>query len=169
MWPFRYCPECGSKLTTETCSHCLPCRVCGLIHYNNAKPCAGVLIVRDGRLLLARRAGDPQKGAWDAVGGFLRPDEHPEDAAVREAREETGLHVRLKEISGIYIDTYGTDRIYTLNIYYTAEADLGDPVPASDVSELKWFDPSAPPSHLAFKHQEGLLKDFFSQMEKQTY
>jgi 8-oxo-dGTP diphosphatase len=123
----------------------------------NAKPCAGALIERDGRVLLGRRAGEPRQGNWDVIGGFLEPQEHPAEAAVREALEETGLEVSLGELFGIYIDTYGDDNLYTFNVYYRALAPTGDPRPTSDVSELRWFAPAELPADLAFPHENELL------------
>jgi len=48
-------------------------------------------VVKGGRLLLVKRGVEPYKGCWDIPGGFLEAGEHPEDGAVREGQEETGL------------------------------------------------------------------------------
>lgn len=53
----------------------------------------------DGRILLQRRADD---GTWGLPGGFVDPDESPEETAVREAREETGLAVEPVELVDVY-------------------------------------------------------------------
>jgi len=65
------------------------------------------LVVKGGRLLLVKRGVEPYEGCWDIPGGFLEAGEHPEDGAVREVQEETGLKVRLRGFFGAYIDTYG--------------------------------------------------------------
>lgn len=57
------------------------CGVCGKWHYHNSKPCAGALVVRDGKVLLAQRGVEPFKGYWDIPGGFLEAGEHPEHGA----------------------------------------------------------------------------------------
>ena len=66
----------------------------------NAKRCASAVIVREGRVLLGRRAGEPGRGQWDIPGGFLNPWEHPADGAMREVREETGLEVQFPWAEG---------------------------------------------------------------------
>jgi ADP-ribose pyrophosphatase YjhB (NUDIX family) len=158
MWPFRFCPNCGQPLDPPSGRHEQHCHACGDTQYHNAKPCAGVLITRDGRVLLARRAHEPHQGTWDVVGGFLHPHEHPENGARREAKEETGLDIRLGDLLAVYMDRYGDNGDCTLNLYYIAEAPAGDVVAASDASELRWFSPDELPTDVAFEHQIELLE-----------
>lgn len=62
----------------------------------DAAPIAVVVARHEGRVLIGRRpAGAPLAGFWEFPGGKVRPGETPEQAAVRECREETGLDVRL--------------------------------------------------------------------------
>jgi len=117
-------------------------------------------VIRDRRVLLVRRAIEPFCGYWDIPGGFLEADEHPAAGVVREIEEETGLRIRLTALLGIYIDTYGAEGEYTLNIHYLAEAVNGEPCPASDVSELAWFAPHELPSDLAFRSDSQALEDW---------
>jgi acetyl-CoA carboxylase carboxyl transferase subunit beta len=57
---------------------------------------AGAVIAdRHGRLLLVKRARDPQRGRWSVPGGRVEPGESLEAAAVREALEETGLRIEV--------------------------------------------------------------------------
>jgi ADP-ribose pyrophosphatase YjhB (NUDIX family) len=132
------------------------CSACGAVHFRNAKPCAGALVVRDGRVLLGRRAVAPARGCWDIPGGFLDPWEHPADGAVREVAEETGLQVRLTGLLAVVVDTYH-ERDYTLNVYYLAEVLGGTEHPADDLAELRWFGPAELPEELAFPHCRGVL------------
>ena len=115
------------------------CPACGLVIYDNPAPTASALVLRDGRLMLTRRARPPQEGLWDLPGGFVDPLELPEDAAVRELREETGLEIRIERLLGFFLDTYGDDGVATLNVYYVASVAGGDEAPADDVSEIGWF------------------------------
>ena len=152
----RHCPQCGSRLpevakparqvTQQVCP------ACGAVHFRNAKPCAGAIIERDGRVLLGRRNREPYLDWWDIPGGFLEPWEHPADGAVREVREETGLEVRPRELLGMFVDTYGEDEDadYTLNVYYLVDVVGGDPQPADDLAELAWFAAGALPDRIAF-------------------
>ena len=174
-WPLRFCPDCGAGMAPEWVgagaawpgtrpldAHLASqtCTSCGEIHYRNAKPCAGVLIERDGRLLLARRAIAPSAGAWNIVGGFVEPGETPAEAAVREALEETGLGVQLGDLLCVERDLYPSGpglADVTLNLYYLAASPDGEPVAASDVAELAWFNADDLPATMAFDHEPSVL------------
>ena len=161
MTSFRFCPQCGHALAPNPVldeAHRQDCPGCGSSHYQNSRPTASALIVRDGCILLGRRAIEPFQGMWDIPGGFLTPLEHPEDGVVREIREETQLNVRPTRLFGIFPDTYGEgdESVYTLNMYYLVEIVGGEPHPADDVAELHWFSPDELPA-VAFSHQEDVL------------
>lgn len=161
---YRYCPVCGHALTPGSRQpghegdH-QQCEDCGTVLYRNSKPCAGALVVRDGRVLLARRAIEPALGAWDIPGGFLEYGEHPEAGAIRELHEETGLDIEIQELIGMYMDRYGEESDWILNIYYSATAG-GEPQPASDVDLLHWFALDELPTEMAFHHEYEVLKDW---------
>lgn len=83
------------------------CDRCGWRWHANPLPAAAVLLERVGRdgepsLLLLRRAVQPGLGAWDLPAGYLDPGESFEQAARREAREESGIEVELVELAGVY-------------------------------------------------------------------
>ncbi|MFE5619064.1 NUDIX hydrolase [Streptomyces sp. NPDC056524] len=60
---------------------------------------AGVVVREDGRILAIRRADN---GTWEPPGGVLELDEHPEQGVAREVLEETGMHVEVERLSGVY-------------------------------------------------------------------
>ncbi len=144
-----FCSACGSALPE------LPpvrCPRCSIEHWANAKPCAGVLIVRAGALLLQQRSIEPWSGRWDVPGGFCEADEHPIVAAQREAREELGLVVEITGFLGMWIDRYGSAEpghptVYTLNSYYHARIsdDAEIVVDPSEASVARWFAPAELP------------------------
>jgi ADP-ribose pyrophosphatase YjhB (NUDIX family) len=137
---WRFCPRCREELRGD--EQRLECRACGFVAYASSKATAGALIQdEDGRVLLARRAAEPFKGHWDIPGGFLDEGEHPLDGMRRELREETGLEVEPLDFLGAWIDRYGGDSTAeaTLNLYWTARAVDGEPAPADDVDDLRWF------------------------------
>lgn len=142
-WPQPVCPRCGH------------------VEWQNPKPAVSALITRAGangvEVLLGCRAVPPQEGAWDCPGGFLDPDEHPEDALRRECLEELAVEVHLGQIVGIYTDRYGDEGEYTLNIYYEATVPRGSPSPGSDVSETKWFPLDRLPEPIAFANNREAL------------
>jgi 8-oxo-dGTP diphosphatase len=63
---------------------------------------AGVVIREDGRLLAIRRADN---GTWELPGGVLELDEAPETGVAREVLEETGIHVEVDQLTGVYKNT----------------------------------------------------------------
>lgn len=153
----QFCSACGSRLRAAPPT---VCPACGASHWLNPKPCAGDLVMHEGRLLLLRRAKPPHQGAWDIPGGFCNVGEHPEATAVREMLEETGLAVRVTGLLGIWPDRYGEGDVadHTLNLYYHAELLPDVPaVPPSDPEETLeagWFEPDRLPADIAFPDHE---------------
>jgi 8-oxo-dGTP diphosphatase len=146
------CPRCGSQLTHG--DGLVECGACGLVHYAHSAVTASALPEDDSRVLLARRALDPFRGAWDIVGGFVGEGEHPLDGLRREVREETGLDFEVGELLGIWMGDY--DGRATLNLFWRGRFSSGQPRAADDVDELRWFAQSElpPPGELAF---DGLV------------
>jgi 8-oxo-dGTP diphosphatase len=151
---WKLCPRCGAELAGDASR--LRCDACGFIVYASSKPTAGALCVENGRILLARRAHPPFEGFWDIPGGFLEEGEDPLDGLRRELKEETGLDVEPERFLGIWMDRYGGDSTAeaTLNLYWTARVVGGQPAPADDVAELRWFDRDELPGRegLAFEN-----------------
>lgn len=154
---FRFCPRCGGRLSAGHPDGCADepeqpiCDACGFIFWQNSKPCAAVLVLKDGRLLLVKRAVEPFKGQWDVPGGFLNEGEHPEAGAVRELREETGLEIRLTGLVGIFMGMdYYTTGGATLNVFYTGEVAGGEETAGSDATALRWFAFDEIPEQVAF-------------------
>ena len=158
---WKVCPRCASPLGGDEAR--VECPACGFVFWANPQPTAGALVVDDeGRLLLARRAGELWHGYWDIPGGFLEEGEDPLDALRRELREETGLDVEPERFVGAWVDRYGDgpNAPSTLNLYWTARvAGGGEPQAADDVSELRWFAPGELPTddELAFENVAKVL------------
>lgn len=157
---WTYCPRCRSELERGRGS--VQCQVCGFREYASSVPTASALVVDDeGRVLLARRAGEPDAGKWDLPGGFLDEGEHPRDGLVRELREETGLEVEPGAFFDVVMDRYGDgpDAHATLNLYWLARVVSGVERAADDVAELRWFRRGELPGsdELAFANNERVL------------
>ena len=158
---WRYCPRCSANLTPA--GERVACPKCGFVAHSNSEPTACALCLDDGgRILLVRRARDPDKGKWDLPGGFLEEAEHPLETLRRELVEETGLEIEPLEFVGAWMDRYGDgeDAPTTLNLYWTARIVAGDPRPADDVDELAWFSPDQlpPDDQLAFRNVAQALR-----------
>jgi len=140
------------------------CTQCGHIVWQNPKPTASALLLRrlhpegPDEVLLVRRARPPQAGAWDCPGGFIDPDEHPEDALRRELREELDIEATLSGIVGIFMDRYGDGGESTLNIYYRGTIRNGTAKPGSDVNEAAWFPLDRLPQPIAFGNNRRALE-----------
>jgi len=109
--------------------------------------------------LLAKRGNDPHKGAYDIIGGFMEADELPESAAIREAKEETGLDIRITSLLGTYVDRYGDDGDYTLNLHYIGEIVGGEMKPMDDVVSLEWIAIDEVPLNEGFQNTRDGLSD----------
>jgi putative endonuclease len=169
----RFCPRCGGLLKAierpDDDRARRACTACGRVDYQNAKPCAGVLAVRDARLLLVRRAIEPYLGYWDIPGGFLEVDELPYEGAVREVEEETGLEVKLTGLFGFYMGRYGYGEGGTpcLNIYFLGQVVGGNEQPGDDASEVAWFTPEDLPEAVAFDHSRQVLRDWTEHVQRE--
>ena len=103
----------------------------------------GAIIIDDARLLLVKRAHPPLQAEWSIPGGVLEVGELMRQAAVREAREETGLTVEPGELLGVYdrIVRDADERVqyhYVL-IDFLCRRVAGDLAAASDTAEVRWF------------------------------
>jgi 8-oxo-dGTP pyrophosphatase MutT (NUDIX family) len=111
-------------------------------------PCVTVLPVDEqGRTLLAWHAGHTD--GWGTVGGAVDPGESPAEAAVREAREEIGVDIRLCRLLTVlggpdYEVTYPNgDRVAYVPAVYEAEIGAGTATPSDgELSEVAWFSPA---------------------------
>lgn len=103
----------------------------------------GAVIVADGRALLIRRATPPLMGEWSLPGGVLECGEALREAAVREAREETGLTVEVGEMLGVYERVIHADdgrvRYHYVLIDFLCRSVSGQLEAGSDAAEVGWF------------------------------
>jgi ADP-ribose pyrophosphatase YjhB (NUDIX family) len=125
--------------------------------YRNPLPTVDVIIeLADGIVLIKRK--NPPFG-WALPGGFVDYGESLEAAAVREAREETSLDVRLVSQLGAYSDPRRDPRHHTISVVFIAEAG-GRPRAADDAAEIGVFDRDTLPESMAFDHAK-ILQDYF--------
>jgi len=162
VFHFRFCPACGGALgktkVKENEPERLVCSQCAFILYQDPKLVACTIVEMNNKIVLLKRAIDPQKGKWVIPGGYVDQGEEVEAAAIRETREECGIAIRIKGLLGVY--SY-TGRVAVV-VVYVADYLSGDLV-ADDESqavrlcsreEIPWND-------LAFPSTKDALKDYF--------
>ena len=123
------------------------CPACGWVHFVEPKIGVGVMVVEGGRLLLVRRAMDPEKGKWSLPAGYLDYGESPIETAVREAREETGLEVRVTGLVDAFHNPPGAGA--SVFLLYRATRTGGEPRAGDDADAVAFFGRDDLPS-LAF-------------------
>ena len=125
----------------------------------NPAPTVDTIIeLESGGIVLIRRKNPPP--GWALPGGFVDYGESVEDAAVREALEETSLKVQLVELFHVYSDPARDSRQHTIATVFIATAQ-GVPCGADDAAEAAVFDEYTLPTPLAFDHAK-ILADYFS-------
>lgn len=132
---YKFCPNCGKK-TLNHAKLNSTCKECKFILYKDSVACASILPIKNGKVLLGIRRDNPLKGTYDLIGGFLNPGEKAEEAAIREAKEETGLTVKIKDFFGTYPDKYGIDGAFVLVVIFVVEVLKGNMIPNDDVKVL---------------------------------
>ena len=110
-----------------------------------------IILVKD-KIVLIKRLNPPYQGTWALPGGFVDIGETVEKAAVREALEETGLDVELKEMVGVFSDPGRDPRGHTVTICFTSLGN-GTLTASSDAQDAELFDPDDLPE-LAFDHKK---------------
>lgn len=160
---FKYCPKCKSELVLETYNH-RPRRICsgcGFVDFHNPVPAAGAIVIKDGRLLLVRRAEQPYKNDWCIPAGYMEWDESPRRCAERELKEETGLDIRAGEVFEVYS---GTDdpRTNAVLILYMCEVIGGAPIAGDDAAELRYCSRDEIPTNIAFEAHRQAIRDLNS-------
>ncbi len=112
-----------------------------------------IVILYRGGIVLVKRKNPPFKGYWALCGGFVEYGETVENAAIREAMEETGLKVRLLKLIGVYSDPNRDPRGHVISIAFIAEGE-GELKAASDAEDVAVFDLKHLPDKIAFDHSK---------------
>jgi 8-oxo-dGTP diphosphatase len=128
-----------------------------MTEYRNPTPTVDIIIEVHGGIVLIERLNPPH--GWALPGGFVDEGEALATAAVREAREETCLEVRLSEQFFSYSDPHRDPRQHTVSTVFIGQAD-GAPRSADDARRAEIFTRETLPSPLAFDHAQ-ILSDYF--------
>ncbi len=125
--------------------------------HKNPLPTVDIIIETGGGIVLIKRKNPPY--GWALPGGFVEYGESLEEAAKREAKEETGLDVELVRQFHTYSDPERDERFHTITTVYIARAE-GTPRAADDAKEAAVFTRDNLPEEIAFDHRE-ILQDYF--------
>jgi ADP-ribose pyrophosphatase YjhB (NUDIX family) len=165
----NYCPHCGAPLIVRLLpTEDRPRLVCdrGHVVYVNPKVVVGVIPERDGKILLLRRGIQPRYGFWTYPGGFMEIDESLEEAAVREAEEETGAKVEIKGLVGVY-SRPGPHGPGIVSIVLRGEVEDEKLEPGREALEARWFEPEEIPwDDLAYDTTRWALRDWMEERGK---
>ena len=139
----------------------LYCTSCQRPIYENPVPAACVVLVDDHqRLLLVKRRVAPRQGMWCLPGGFVECGETPEQAAMRELQEETGLTGRINTLIGVTTSP-GTLYQSILLIGYLVTCYSGSAVAGDDASDVDFFDKKNSPD-VAFESHQSFIRICYS-------
>ena len=164
--PYSFCPMCGGALEPRAIKQNEPerlvCVRCGFVFYLDPKVAVGTIIRDDdSRIVLVKRAIEPGYGKWVYPGGYVDRGELVRDAALREAREEAGLQVRLERL----INVYSYPGRAPVVIVYAATI-VGGTLMVDDeglearffrAEEIPWDDLAFPSTHDALREYLGAL------------
>ncbi|MBC7232425.1 MAG: NUDIX hydrolase [Chloroflexi bacterium] len=104
----------------------------------------GAVVVKEGQVLLVRRANAPNQGQWSIPGGTVELGETLAQAAVREVREECGIEIEPGEVLStfdlIQRDEKGRILYHYVLIDFLARYVSGEPIAATDAMEVRWVD-----------------------------
>jgi 8-oxo-dGTP diphosphatase len=161
--PYRFCPRCGGELAPRVVMRHDPprlvCSACGFVFYLDPKVAAGAICRMDGGIVLLRRGIEPGYGLWVYPGGYVDRGESLEEAAVREAREEVGLEIRLRGL----VNAYSYPGRPVIVVVFAADVIGGTLSRGDEALDAQVFPETAIPwGDLAFRSTTDALKEFLA-------
>ncbi len=124
----KFCMQCGHALIEKKVDGEMrqACSSCSYVHWGNYSVGVGALVMKDGKLLLVRRAQEPGKGYWTNPGGYIEQHEQIDDTVRREVQEESGVDARVTGIVAVRDQPRAVHNVY---IAFAMEYISGDPTP----------------------------------------
>jgi 8-oxo-dGTP diphosphatase len=133
-YQFRFCPRCATPLEAVELHGMRRqrCPACGWVHYPLPNLAATVVIFHEGGVVLVRRDIEPDRGIWHLPIGHVEYGEDPQDAALREGEEETGLLLaEPRFLTYTHSPSYGDPKLFYLVLSYAARS-VGGALTGSD-------------------------------------
>ena len=161
MWKHaRFCPSCSAPLAPAAAygRERLVCGACAFVLFANpVGASAAVVIDRDRRLLLVRRAIEPFAGRWALPAGYQEIDESPAGTAERETEEETGVTVRTIALLDLVFVPDDPRKAANVALYLAVPV-AGEPRGRDDALDAAWFPIGSVPDDLAFASTRSVLE-----------
>lgn len=156
---YAYCPRCATPLVTRMVGDRprRACPECDFVYFTDPKVGVGVLVAKEGKILLVRRTMMPERGKWSIPAGFLDRGEDPEEVAVRETYEETNLRVAIDELLGVYYNRPTGEGGASVFILYRARLLGGELQAGDDADAAGFFGPHELPE-LAFDSTRDAIR-----------
>ena len=128
----------------------------------------GAIIIENARVVLVKRAHPPLQAEWSIPGGVLEVGELVREAAIREAREETGLTVEPGALLGVYDrvlrDADKRVQYHYVLIDFLCRRVAGDLAAASDAAEVRWFSREELPALKLAEDTLGVIRKGFTRL-----
>lgn len=137
------CPSCGTSVKS----------------YRNPVPAVDIIIEIGGGIVLIERRNEPK--GWALPGGFVDYGERLEDAAIREAFEETSIRISALKLLGCYSDPARDSRQHTISTVFVAQG-AGQPKAGDDAARAILFQTDKLPLKLCFDHDQ-IIRDYLEQ------
>jgi ADP-ribose pyrophosphatase YjhB (NUDIX family) len=164
---YKFCPRCGSRLCflSISGSERLVCPECDFIFYQNPIPAAAAVIVQYDKVCLVKRKIEPAAGCWAFPAGYMELNESIEAAAVREAREETNLNVRVIKLLDVKSAYENQNAPQVVVAFYLCEYLSGELQAGDDAAEAGFFRFDELPSPMAFETHKRVLQAVHREMQ----
>jgi len=156
----KFCPLCGSSLVDAKVEGRLRprCSECSFVLYKNpASASAAVVRNEAGEVLLIRRRIPPFLGAWALPAGYQEIDETPQQTALREVYEETGIRAVVTELFDVIFVPDDPRKPANVHVYL-CRAVGGTLTPGSDAAQAEWFALDALPADVGFNNETLILR-----------
>ncbi|MFE6447661.1 NUDIX hydrolase [Nocardiopsis dassonvillei] len=111
---------------------------------------AGAVIREDGRMLVIKRRDN---GNWEPPGGVLELNETPQEGVVREVLEETGIHVEVEQLTGVYKNMARG----VVALVFRCKPSGGEERPTSEATDVNWFTSNEVQKHIGEVYAIRLL------------
>jgi len=156
---FRYCPRCRTEMVDKDVygrvRRVCPNEACRFVQFIDPKVSSAVMAKQDGRVLMVKRAMSPARGSWCFPGGFIEIGETPEQAAIRECKEESGYEVEITGLVDVYY--YEDYRGSGVLIMYKGEVVGGQAHAGDDAKEVRFFGRDDLPENIVFDSNINVL------------